>query len=102
MLPNLIDSLYQVLVLLGKRNNTENLREVSVAGRADQQPARLTARFLGERAQPGSRTVAKAEGLPFHLGGVAHRPLCLALAPYPYLREVAAGAALINVQLTPA
>ena len=62
VLPDLIDRLLHGLVPVGERDDAHDLREVGVAGRADQQPVRLVARLVDARARArvASRRSARA------------------------------------------
>ena len=101
-LPSSINGLDDVVIAIGKRDDAQDLREVGVAGRADEQSVGFAALLCGIRAEPGSGSVAHSEGTRGEGGRVGHRPFGLARTPDPDLAEVAAGPALVDPELPPA
>src|SRR5271157_3491614 len=103
MLPHLVDSLRNGLVLVGERDHAHRLREVGVARRADEQPVGVAARLLHERTEPEPRTIAMPEGICWQLDRVDDRALGFAaLAPDPDLGEISAGPSFIDPEGTTA
>src|SRR5271165_6324026 len=103
MLPHLVDSLRDGLVLVGERDHAHRLREVGVARRADEQPVGVTARLLHERTEPEARTIAVPQGIRWQLDRVDDRALGLAaLAPDPDLGEISASPSFVDPKGTTA
>src|SRR5208283_3054930 len=97
MLPHLVDSLRNGLVLVGERDHAHRLREVRVARGADEQAVGVAARLLHEGTEPESRTIAMPEGIRWQLDRVDDRALGLAaLAPDPDLGEISASPSFVD------
>jgi len=103
MLPDLVDSLCNGLVLVGERDHAHRLRKVRVARRADEQPVGVAARLLHERTEPKPRTIAMTESIRWQLDRVDDRALGLAaLATDPDLGEITASPSFIDPEGTTA
>src|SRR5271157_4015759 len=103
MLPHLVDSLRNGLVLVGERDHAHCLREVRVARGADEQAVGVAARLLHEGTEPEPRTIAMPEGICWQLDRVDDRALGLAaLAPDPDLGEISASPSFVDPEGTTA
>src|SRR5437867_8264166 len=97
-----IDWLFHLFLPIGQRDDAHDLREIGIAGGADQQTANVATGFFRIWAQPWPCTIAASKRPVLHDGSLRHAFLQLALAPYVYLSKIAACSAFINPQPAPA
>ena len=85
-----------------ERQDADDLREVGVRRRADEQATRLIAVLVGVPAEPRPRAPAGAEGIDLEQRGLVEPALLAALAADDEVREIAARSALVEPELPPA
>ena len=85
-----------------KRQGAQDLREVGVGCRADEQPARLVAVLVGVKAEPRPLAPAIAERSVLEFCRLVQAPGLSAFAPDDEFGQVAGGAALVEPELAPA
>ena len=100
--PDRFNRLIQFTAAVRQREHAHDLWEPGIRRGADQQPARLVARLASVAAQPGPRAAANPQGEILRPRGLVHAPLPAAFATNDLFRQIAAGAAFVQPQLSPA